>query len=198
MSGSIFFDHRMLSIIVAANNSSNASASNATNADDELLKTCALWRPAAFVHSVFLPLWLLALMAWCVSVWRNAQWALEIHRMLVWVPAIECVHAALACMHYLFCPWKLSAEKMAGAAWAVVTILKQPVILVCLMMAAKGWCITRRHLPSRELFQSALVVAFLYTCVIIEMSAPRVVALVPVLLATFVVFFVVIYFQVLF
>ena len=34
--------------------------------------------------------------------------------------------------------------------WSIVTILKEPVLLLCLLLTSKGWCITRHLLERRE------------------------------------------------
>ena len=123
------------------------------------------------VYLSFLPVWaaLGAYWAWAVLV-RHRESAFELHRLLLWVPAVEVAHAFLSVFYYWLCPWSSTLEKVVAAAWVVVAILKEPVMLVCLLMVAKGWCITRPHLSSRETVVSTVIVALLYASVIVQMS----------------------------
>ena len=107
---------------------------------------------------------------------------LDLHKLLVWVPAIQVAHALLSALHFLFCPWGSTVEKIVGAGWVVVAILKEPVMLVCLLMVAKGWCITRANLTFREVVHSSMIVTLLYACVIIQLSGRGFAAVVPALI----------------
>ena len=114
-----------------------------------LLETCRLWRPAGTVYLLFaLPIWLGMLAIWGCSVCRwNSHLARDLHRLLTWIPVIQTVHAILSGLHFNLCPWRSSFEKVAGAAWVVVAILKDPVMLV--------WCVATTpqiasHCPSPE------------------------------------------------
>jgi len=106
-----------------------------------LIAACQLWQPAAYVYTSVLPFWLAMFAYWVALVWRyHVADALDLHRMLTWIPAIE---------------------KIFGATWVIVTILKEPVMLVCLLLVAKGWCITRQRLNSQEVAHSACLVTAL-------------------------------------
>ena len=63
-------------------------------------------------------------------------------------------------------------EKIVGAAWVIVSILKEPVMLVCLLLVAKGWCITRASLTSSEVAVSSTIVTCLYAAVIVQLAIP--------------------------
>ena len=91
----------------------------------------------------------------------DAGRALDLHRLLLWVPLIQFCHAFLSTLHYQFCPWETNIQKTVGAGWVVVAILKEPVMLVCLLMVAKGWCITRPSLGFREVMQSSITIMLL-------------------------------------
>jgi len=164
--------------------SSNATdthvhTSDASNTEHELAALCELWRPAAYVHLSALPLWILLICFWVVYCLRHEDHVFDLHRLLAWVPLVELVHALLSAFHFLFCPWRNTIEKIWGAAWVVVSILKEPIMLVCLLMLAKGWCITRPHLQYREVVHSSLLITLLYMCVIYELSNRGVAAVVP-------------------
>ena len=66
--------------------------------------------------------------------------------------------------------------------WAVLTILKEPVLLLCLLLVAKGWCITRRSLERREVCVVGVILSLLYASVSVEMSVDSWLALAPMVL----------------
>jgi hypothetical protein len=173
----------MADALLNATNATNAS--HAPSNDEAAIEAaCLLWEPAAHVYTVTLPLWVLLLTYWWASIYRvHAAHALEIHRMMTWIPTIQVLHNVLSILHFLLCPWHLILEKVVGAAWVVVAILKEPIMLVCLLLVAKGWCITRLRLSSREVGHLGCLVTWLYGTVLIQMSASRLAALVPALLA---------------
>ena len=132
-----------------------------------------LWL-ASLVYFFFLFPWLCATVLWNGSVFYwGKEYTLEIHRTLVWIPTVELIHGGLSALHYLFCPWTLPTEKIVGAGWVVAAILKQPIMLVCLLLVAKGWCITRTRLETKEVLAMAMVVSAVYASVIVQMSLPR-------------------------
>jgi len=66
------------------------------------------------------------------------------------VPALQFISGVLSLFYFSSCPWDGTIELVYAMFWAVMTILKEPVILLCLLLVAKGWCITRNHLNRRE------------------------------------------------
>ena len=161
---------------------------NATNSsiDAALLAACQELEPAALVHLLALPLWTALLVLWSCAIWLwGRPNALELHRVLLWIPCIELTHGMLSMLHYLFCPWRSATEKAIGAAWVVVAILKEPICMACLLLVAKGWCLTNPRLSSNDILRTAASVSWLYAAVIIELSAPRHVGTIALLSATF-------------
>ena len=69
---------------------------------------------------------------------------------------------------------------LLGFVWAVVAILKEPVILVCLTMVAKGWCITRASLDQHELAILAALITLLYISVVVQLSWKSPLSIIPV------------------
>jgi len=174
---------------VAANSTLVHESRNATDAagavdeqEDELARLCHLWKPAAYVHLAALPLWVMLVCWWVLFSLRHEQHVQDLHKLLSWVPLVELAHALLSAFHFLFCPWRSMIQKVWGAAWVVVSILKEPIMLVCLLMLAKGWCITRQRLQYKEVVHSSLLITLLYMCVIIELSSTGVATLVPTIL----------------
>ena len=166
-------------------NTSGVTVTAADDVDAALLAACRLWQPAAFVYMFTLPVWIVMFAYWFLAVWHcHSTHALDLHRMLTWIPGIEMLHTMLSIIHFLACPWRRPIEKIFGAAWVIVSILKEPVMLVCLLLVAKGWCITRQRLSTNEVAHSAMLVTALYASVIVQMSVTRLVSLVPVLVAT--------------
>ena len=170
---------------VQLNATGNASSANAAH-NEALLAACLELQPAAHVYLLLLPLWIVSMILWSSAVWGwGRAYTLELHRTLTWIPTIEIVHGGLSTLHYLFCPWRATTEKIIGAAWVVVAILKEPIMLVCLLLVSKGWCITRPRLENTELMHTALVSSALYASVIIQMSLPRTLGIAALLAATF-------------
>ena len=61
-----------------------------------------------------------------------------------------------------------------------MAILKEPVILVCLTMVAKGWCITRASLDQHELAILAALITLLYISVVVQLSWKSPLSIIPV------------------
>ena len=52
-------------------------------------------------------------------------------------------------------------------------------MLLCLLLVAKGWCITRGSLERKEIAIAAVSVAALYAAVSVQLSLGSVISLVP-------------------
>jgi len=120
---------------------------------------------------VSVPIWI------CLTIWwvwntyyANAAHTRDIHRLLCWVPIIEVIHGVLSLFNYLSCPWGTILSLVYATFWSIVTILKEPVLLLCLLLVAKGWGVTRHALHRREVCVSGLVLALLYASVSVQMS----------------------------
>lgn len=119
---------------------------------------CELYSEVPYVYAIATPIWLLFFAEWSYSVFlRHADVAKDLHRLLLWVPLIAVLHCAASAFHYGFCPWLSLFEQLLGSVWIILTILKEPVMLVCLLLVAKGWGITRPRLEVGELAVSSLV-----------------------------------------
>ena len=49
-----------------------------------------------------------------------------------------------------------SAEQLLAAGWGVLSILKEPVMLCCLLLVATGWGVTRPEHPITRMFPAQL------------------------------------------
>merc|ERR1719235_50692 len=92
---------------------------------------------------------------------------------------METVHGLLSLFNYLSCPWSSIISLVYATFWSIVTILKEPVMLLCLLLVAKGWCITRHFLHRREVCIAGSIVALLYAAVSVQLSLQSVLSLVP-------------------
>ena len=63
-----------------------------------------------------------------------------------------------------------------------VTILKEPIILLCLLLVAKGWGITRHSLERREICVAGSILALLYASVSVNMSLQTAVSQIPMII----------------
>ena len=163
----------------------NRSQANQTASYEELYEeyNCAAWALAPIVHLASVPVWIAMGAYWWWSVYvRHSLVALDLQRLLLWVPFVEVIHGMLSILYFWACPWYTTGHKVLAAMWVVVAILKEPIMLVCLLMVAKGWCITRLLLSSREIAVSALIITCLYAAVIVQMSVRSMWALTPVLI----------------
>jgi len=171
----------------------NATLDDATAVEDEaLLRLCELWIPAAYVHQAALPMWFVLVITWSLYCLRHQNSVKDLHKLLTWAPCVELLHSLLSYYYLRFCPWRTIAERILGACWVVVSILKEPILLVCLLMLSKGWCITRPHLQYREIVYSSLLISLLYICVIYELSARGVGSAVPAIVLSIVMLYAVV------
>ena len=172
----------------AAELSMNLVGSNLTNSTNStlgdeaaLLALCALYRDTPWVYLVAAPVWLVFLAYWLFLLHKHADCALDLHRLLLWVPFIEVLHCTASIFHFWLCPWRTLLEQLLGAAWIVLSILKEPVMLVCLLLVAKGWGITRPRLSLGELGVSSVIVVLLYTSIVLQFALAHWARLVPML-----------------
>ena len=163
-------------------------ATNATLTDEEalLLLQCEAARGAGHVHLAFAPLWLLLLCVWAHSfLVRHRRHGNDLHCLLTVVPAFVLLHSLLAASSYAFCPASTPFQRVLSSLSAIASIVKEPIIIVCLLMVAKGWCTTRDELEPRENRASAVLVVFLYVSIVAHFSSDVPGAVVPMLVAWF-------------
>ena len=134
--------------------------------------------PLVYVATV--PLWLMLTISWTWNTYyANAGYARDLHRLMCWVPIMESVHGLLSLFNYFSCPWESVLSLVYATFWSIVTILKEPVMLLCLLLVAKGWCITRHFLHRREVCVAGSILALLYASVSVQMSLRSPLATVP-------------------
>lgn len=125
------------------------------------------------VQTVFVPFflsWVLVLVGWCFNTYyKNAASANSMHRMLTWLPAVECLYTFLCIFYYGSCPWESFVSQLVAAALLMVVILKEPLNLLCLLLVAKGWCITRDSLHHGENRIIVVTVVLLYASVVFQL-----------------------------
>ena len=134
--------------------------------------------PLVYVATV--PIWLMLTISWTWNTYyANAGYARDLHRLMCWVPIMESVHGLLSLFNYFSCPWESVLSLVYATFWSIVTILKEPVMLLCLLLVAKGWCITRHFLHRREVCVAGSILALLYASVSVQMSLRSPLATVP-------------------
>ena len=69
--------------------------------------------------------------------------------------------------------WQSILSLVYSTFWSIVTILKEPVMLLCLLLVAKGWCITRHFLRRREVTIAGAILALLYASVSVQVCKVR-------------------------
>ena len=115
------------------------NSSNVTSIDDEytdeelqLLEYCEQWRDAPIVYGLTTPIWLVMTAYWAWATYlTHAEVAYDLHRLLFWVPLVEVTHGVLSIFYFWSCPWASLGAKVVAAMWVVLSILKDPIILVC-------------------------------------------------------------------
>lgn len=148
-----------------------------------LLLYCERWMSSPIIYAMTVPFWFALTSYWAWSTYcAHAEVAYDLHRLLFWVPLVEVLHGTLSVFYYWSCPWASTGAKVLAAIWVVLSILKEPIILVCLLMVSKGWCITRASLTSSEVAVSSTIVTCLYAAVIVQMAMRPGWAIAPVLL----------------
>mmetsp|Transcript_29257 Transcript_29257/g.75401 ORF Transcript_29257/g.75401 Transcript_29257/m.75401 type:complete len:674 (+) Transcript_29257:26-2047(+) len=141
---------------------------------------CTKFAHVPIVYALTVPLWAALWYAWSSNTYQwNMVHAKDLHRLMSWVPIIETTHGTLALLNYSSCPWTSIIDLIAATFWSILTILKEPVILLCLLLVAKGWCITRQLLTRREVMVAGTILALLYASVSIQMSLASPLAQVP-------------------
>ena len=169
----------------AAANSSSSAAQAAALLEEQrllLLALCERLKFTPIVYLGFLPLWTIACIYWAWSVYHgHSRHALDLHRLLLCVPTISMCYCGLSAGYYWTCPWDDRLSQIFGACQVVVAILKEPVMLVCLLMVAKGWGITRDKLSTKEMLVSSAIVGFLYMAVVTQFVLAHVLSVVPLL-----------------
>lgn len=135
---------------------------------------------APLVYAFAVPIWLALTVAWTWNTYyRNAACARDVHRLMCWVPVMEFVHGLLSLFNYYSCPWNSILSLVYATFWSIVTILKEPVLLLCLLLVAKGWCVTRHFLHRREVCVAGSILALLYASVSVQMSLQTPLAMIP-------------------
>jgi hypothetical protein len=141
---------------------------------------CTIYRNVPYVYLVVVPVWWFLTTLWAWNTYRrNLASARDLHRLLCWVPTLQFINGVLSLFYFSSCPWKYTIDLIYAMLWAVVTILKEPVILLCLLLVAKGWCITRNNLNRREVCMAGSTVALLYAAISIQLSMSSLISLVP-------------------
>jgi len=136
------------------------------------------WAPLVYVATV--PLWSALWSAWSWQTYQlGAAYATDLHRLMSWVPLMETVHGMLSLINYFSCPWESLLSLVSATFWSILTILKEPILLLCLLLVAKGWCVTRHVLRRREVLVAGTLLALLYASVSLQMSLQSAVAEVP-------------------
>ena len=137
----------------------------------EEMADCSRFRIVPWVYMIVTPIWA---GLWARWVWQThhmaAPHALDVHRLMTWVPLIETVHGFLSFINYLSCPWTSMLAIVSTTFWSILTILKEPVLLLCLLLVAKGWGVTRHTLPRREVCCAGAIFVLLYASVSVQMS----------------------------
>ena len=121
------------------NATNGTNSSNVTSIDDEytdeelqLLEYCEQWRDAPIVYGLTTPIWLVMTAYWAWATYlTHAEVAYDLHRLLFWVPLVEVTHGVLSIFYFWSCPWASLGAKVVAAMWVVLSILKDPIILVC-------------------------------------------------------------------
>lgn len=157
-----------------------ATASVNTTLSWERKDGCNIYRNVPLVYLVVVPVWMFLMMLWAWNTYRrNLASARDLHRLLCWVPTLQFINGVLSLFYFSSCPWDGTIELIYAMLWSVVNILKEPIILLCLLLVAKGWCITRNNLHRREVCIAGSTVALLYAAISIQLSMASIISLVP-------------------
>lgn len=153
---------------------------SAGGSEEEDAIDCDTYQYVPLVYLLLVPVWWLLTVLWTWNTYRaHAAHARDLHRLLCWVPIMQFVHAVLSLFHFSGCPWENTLALVYTTFWAVVSILKEPVALLCLLLVSKGWCITRNTLQRREVCFAGCNLTLLYAAVSVWLSMQSVLATVP-------------------
>jgi len=172
--GAIFAANELTLAVWEEVNLTFARSSNEEEVD------CTRFVLVPFVYLLLVPIWWFLTVLWAWNTYRkNAASARDLHRLLCWVPIMQFMHGVLSLFYYFSCPWNTTISLVYATFWAVVTILKEPVMLLCLLLVSKGWCITRHTLQRNEVCVAGAILALLYASVSVQLSLQSPLAVIP-------------------
>lgn len=141
---------------------------------------CSIYQYVPLVYVAVIPIWGLLTAFWAWNTYRrNQASARDLHGLLFCVPMLQFLNGVLSLFYFSLCPWRGRIALIYTILWAVVTILKEPVTMLCLLLVAKGWCITRNSLGGREACIAGTTVALLYAAISVQLFLLTVASLVP-------------------
>ena len=108
--------------------------------DDEY--DCGQLEHVPFIYLGFAPVWLTASVLWAKNNMRHRQHVRELHRRLSLLPLLGLAQASLSVVFYSLCPWhkfETGLLFVLSMLWVLATIFKEPVVIACFVLVAKGW-----------------------------------------------------------
>ena len=109
---------------------------------------CAVLDHVPVIFLGFVPAWMAATALWAVNNVRNWRHVRTLHHRLSLVPALGLAQAGLSVLFYAHCPWDMTPLIFfLGLCWVLVTIAKEPLVILCFVLVSKGCAICKPPAP---------------------------------------------------
>ena len=109
---------------------------------------CAVLDHVPVIFLGFVPAWMAAMALWTWNNLRNWRHVRDLHRRLSLVPALGLAQAGLSVLFYAHCPWHMTPLVFfLGLCWVLVTIAKEPLVILCFVLVSKGCAMQPACIP---------------------------------------------------
>eukprot|EP00964_Phaeocystis_antarctica_P059155 scaffold35115_cov57-Phaeocystis_antarctica.AAC.4 len=148
------------------------STLNATMADPEgEVFDCVVLENVPWIYLGFVPVWLAAAVLWVMNNRRHAEHTRELHWRLALLPLIGLAQALLSVIFYAQCPWEATPLMVAlTLCWVLASIVKEPVVILCFVLVAKGWGITRDELSRCDTYRIGACISAMFVSMAVQMA----------------------------
>ena len=110
---------------------------------------CAVLDHVPVIFLGFVPAWMAATALWAWNNVRNWRHVRTLHHRLSLVPALGLAQAGLSVLFYAHCPWDMTPLIFfLGLCWVLVTIAKEPLVILCFVLVSKGCAMQPRLHPA--------------------------------------------------
>jgi len=110
-------------------------------------------------------------MLWAWNNSRNGRHVRDLHRRLAFVPLLGLAQAGLSVLFYTHCPWVMTPFIfLLSLCWVLVTIVKEPVIILCFVLVSKGWGITRDELSRCDSVRIGATILAMFISMTVQMT----------------------------
>lgn len=142
-----FISRDLTALLRNASRTGDAVNVTMTDPGDESFD-CAVLDHVPVIFLGFVPAWMAAMALWTWNNLRNWRHVRDLHRRLSLVPALGLAQAGLSVLFYAHCPWHMTPLVFfLGLCWVLVTIAKEPLVILCFVLVSKGCAMQPACIP---------------------------------------------------